>query len=132
MDMSSDWDSLFVNNPSLMWAFHVLTLYFVDVNHATLAWSGYRRAEFLNLRIHDVHPADKVSMLRQLIAADVEPLHVLPLRLGVIPFRKKDGSFAFVKVMAQPVRENTIYMHGKEERLSGSESDARPSATSNG
>ena len=132
MNMSTDWDSLFVNNPSLMWAFHLHTLRFVDVNHAVLAWSGYRRTEFLTLRLHDIHPPDNVSMLCKRVAADMEPLYVQPIRLGVIPFRKKNGAFAFVRVMCQPVRENTVYLQAKEERLLGPASDMFASATSNG
>ena len=76
MDLSSDWDSVFVKNPSPMWAFHVHTLCFVDVNEAALAWSGYTRTEFLTLRLHDIHPAEYASRLSQLLVADADPLHV--------------------------------------------------------
>lgn len=132
MALSSDWDSLFVNNPSPMWAFHVHTLRFVDVNHAALVWSGYTRTEFLHLKLDDIHPADNVSQLSKLFTANAEPLHVLPVRLSIMPFRKKNGAFAFTRVMCQPVRENIVYVQGKEESLSGSPSDKRPSGTPSG
>jgi PAS domain S-box-containing protein len=116
VDLSSDWDSVFVKNPSPMWAFHVHTLCFVDVNEAALAWSGYTRTEFLTLRLHDVHPGEYASQLSALLIEDADPLHAQPIRLGVIPFRKKEGVYAFVRVMCQPVREHTIYVQGTEEK----------------
>ncbi|WP_447985164.1 hypothetical protein [Nitrospira sp. Nam74] len=132
MDLSTDWDNLFVNNPSPMWAFHVNTLRFVDVNQATVVWSGYTRTEFLHLKLDDIHPAENVAQLSKVFSANADPLDVLPVRFGIMPFRKKNGSFAFMRMMCQPVREHIVYVQGKEESLSGSPSDKQASGTPTG
>ena len=54
---------LFTNNPQPMWVFSVETLRFLDVNTAAIAFYGYSREEFLNMRITDIRPPEDVPRL---------------------------------------------------------------------
>ena len=50
---------LFDANPQPMWIFDVETLEFLAVNDAAVRHYGYSRAEFLDLTIMDVRPAEE-------------------------------------------------------------------------
>ncbi len=58
---------LFEKNPLPMWVYDVKSLYFLAVNDAAVAHSGYSRNEFLRMTIRDIQPAeDGPALLRGL------------------------------------------------------------------
>src|SRR5262249_34365906 len=54
---------LFANNPLPMWVYDLETLAFLEVNQAAVAHYGYRRSEFLEMRITDIRPPEDVPAL---------------------------------------------------------------------
>jgi two-component system, cell cycle sensor histidine kinase and response regulator CckA len=54
---------LFANNPLPMWVFEKESLQFLQVNDAALHHYGYKRAEFLQMSVSDLHPADEIPRL---------------------------------------------------------------------
>lgn len=89
---------LFATNPIPMWVFDHASLRFLDVNDAALHDYGYRREEFLALRVTDLRPAGDVPDFLALVgsAPDFER-H--PVRsMGVHRHRTKEGRLIDVQV----------------------------------
>lgn len=55
---------LFENNPHPMWAYDLETLRFLAVNDAAIEKYGYSRAEFENMTLFDIRPADEFDRLK--------------------------------------------------------------------
>ncbi len=100
--------TLFENNPSPMWVFEKETLRFIAVNDAAIALYGYTRAEFLNMTIRDIRPAEDVSRLEATIN-DSMPVLSLP---ELWRHRTHDGRILQVEITGH----ETIFQ-GKPARL---------------
>ena len=47
-----------------MWIYDLETLRFLEVNEAAVKHYGYSRAEFLRMRLSDIHPKEDVARLK--------------------------------------------------------------------
>ncbi|PYO37253.1 MAG: hypothetical protein DMD86_03235, partial [Candidatus Rokuibacteriota bacterium] len=59
---------LFSHNPLPMWVYDVETLYVLEVNSTAVAHYGYRRDEFLRMRISDIQPPEDAARLEDVVA----------------------------------------------------------------
>ena len=85
---------LFESNPQAMWVFDLATLRFLAVNDAAVSHYGYSRAEFLDMTIKDIRPAEDVPLLERYLAGEgLEPA-------GEWRHTKKDGTIINVNVTA--------------------------------
>jgi len=62
-DSEASFRLLFANNPNPMWVYDLDTLAFLEVNEAAISYYGYSRAEFLQMRIADIRPAEDIPLL---------------------------------------------------------------------
>jgi PAS domain S-box-containing protein len=79
-----------------MWVVERGTLQFLAVNDAAVRHYGYSRAEFLEMTLGDVHPAEEVPRLLADLARDTSE-QGLPLTRR---HQKKDGTLIDVEVIA--------------------------------
>ncbi|HEY3998411.1 MAG TPA: PAS domain S-box protein [Candidatus Xenobia bacterium] len=99
---------LFAVTPQPTWIADAETGRFLAVNDAALEQYGYRREQFLSMRVADLHPADEAPLFQ----------HLSPLALGasgrIGPMRHltRDGSVVEVEVLRTAVRWG-----GQEARL---------------
>src|SRR5690606_21107169 len=56
---------MFYKNPFPAWIYDPETLRFLEVNDAAVALYGYEHAEFLELTLMDIRPADEIPALLQ-------------------------------------------------------------------
>lgn len=97
-------DSLFQLSPLPMWVYDAKTLNFLAVNMEAVRKYGYSENEFLNMIIHDLHPAeDHVTEKRRRDAKFID---------GVYTHVKKNGAFISVRVQS-----NAIDFDGVEAML---------------
>jgi len=99
---------LFTNNPQPMWVFSVGTLRFLDVNTAAIAFYGYSREEFLNMRITEIRPPEDVPRLLEEVAH-------LPAELnysGVWQHRLKEGCIRDMEIAS-----HALVFNGEDARL---------------
>ena len=61
---------LFAANPLPMWVYDIETLRFLEVNDAAVAYYGYTRDEFLNMRTTDIRPAGYVDFDSEKLAQE--------------------------------------------------------------
>ena len=64
---------------------------------------GYSEAELLSMSVRDIHPAEEIPGILELIQARVEGRyhgHV------VLPMLRKDGSIFFADIVSTPVKYN--------------------------
>ncbi|HET6854479.1 MAG TPA: PAS domain S-box protein [Pyrinomonadaceae bacterium] len=87
---------LFESNPQAMWVYDLATLRFLAVNDAAVRHYGYSRAEFLDMTIMDIRPAEDVPLLEKYLSA--EPPEVD--HAGEWRHKKKDGTIINVNVTA--------------------------------
>nr|WP_256366965.1 PAS domain S-box protein [Acidisphaera sp. L21] len=66
---------LFDNNPLPMWVFDPVTLRFLIVNNAAVAFYGWSRAEFLCMTLRDIRPVEELEALERAMrpASNVAP-----------------------------------------------------------
>ncbi len=86
--------ALFAANPLPMWVYDLETLAFLEVNDAALAKYGYRREEFLAMRITDIRPPEDVPALLADIAGERATLQ----RSGGWRHRAKSGELIEVEI----------------------------------
>ncbi len=79
---------LFGSHPQPMWVYDHETLKFLDVNEAAVRHYGYSRAEFLEMRVSDIRPAEDVP--RPIV--NVEAVHDSWEPAGTRRHQLKDGS----------------------------------------
>ncbi|MEO6056302.1 MAG: PAS domain S-box protein [Gemmatimonadales bacterium] len=86
---------LFQRNPLPMWIYDVETFAFLEVNDAAVESYGYSRAEFLEMRIADIRPAED----RERFAGAATGLPA-ELQIWPTPWRhvRKDGSLCHVRI----------------------------------
>jgi diguanylate cyclase (GGDEF)-like protein/PAS domain S-box-containing protein len=85
--------ALFDLNPLPMWVYDFETLRFIAVNDAAVHHYGYKRDEFLSMKITDIRPQEDVPSVLALLPQ-------LPQRVGPAIFRhkKKDGTVIDVDI----------------------------------
>ncbi len=117
---------LFASNPHPMWLYDVATLRFLAVNTAAVQHYGYSEAEFLTMRITDIHPTEDAAPITALVRS---------LASGEKSFarwrhRKKDGSLIEVETSSDGVELNgrparLVLAHDVTDRLRGERELAR-------
>ncbi len=85
---------LFESNPQPMWVYDLVTLRFVAVNDAAVRHYGYSRAEFLDMSIKDIRPAEDIALLENYLATDIAEME----SAGEWRHQKKDGTFINVEI----------------------------------
>ncbi|HEX6716297.1 MAG TPA: PAS domain S-box protein [Pyrinomonadaceae bacterium] len=85
---------LFESNPQAMWVYDLGTLRFLAVNDAAVRHYGYSRAEFLDMNIKDIHPAEDVKLLEAYLASENAEVQ----NAGEWRHRKKDGTIINVDI----------------------------------
>ena len=84
---------LFESNPQPMWVYDLSTLRFLAVNDAAVRHYGYSRAEFLDMSIKDIRPAEDLQRLEDYLEADMGVEQGVEWR-----HKKKDGSVINVEI----------------------------------
>jgi PAS domain S-box-containing protein len=87
---------LFESNPEPMWVYDLATLRFLAVNDAAVRHYGYSRAEFLDMTLKDIRPAEDVRLLEDYLAANSSEID----NAGEWRHRKKDGTPINVEITA--------------------------------
>jgi len=67
---NNDWsaENLFVNHPLPMWIYDGATLEFLEVNKSAITHYGYSQAEFLQMKLTDVHLSEDLPILLPYLA----------------------------------------------------------------
>ena len=91
---------LFADNPHPMWVYDAETLGFLEVNDAAVDHYGYKRAEFLAMRITELHPEEDVPAL----LADVARTRTGLQRGRQWRHRLKDGEVLDVETSSHRVQ----------------------------
>ena len=92
--------TLFEHNPIPMWVYDATTWRFLQVNQAAVAQYGYSREELLRLAVVDLHPAEDIPKLLEMIGGDG---NAAPLLRSKQRHRKQDGTTVFVELVSQPI-----------------------------
>jgi PAS domain S-box-containing protein len=87
---------LFESNPQAMWVYDLATMRFLAVNDAAVRHYGYSRAEFLEMTIKDIRPAEDVPLLEKYLDSENAGLD----HAGEWRHRKKDGTVINVAITA--------------------------------
>ena len=91
--------ALFENTPYPMWVFDLETHRLLAVNSAAIAHYGYRREEFLTLKIEDLRPPEDIPALEQHLATKEAGYHTT----GPWRHRKKDGTLIEVQTSGHEI-----------------------------
>ena len=91
--------ALFENTPYSMWVFDLETHRLLAVNGAAIAHYGYRREEFLALRIEDLRPPEDLPVLERHLATRPTGYHTT----GPWRHRKKDGTLIEVETSGHDI-----------------------------
>src|SRR5207244_2228588 len=92
--------ALFENTPYPMWVFDLETHRLLAVNGAAIAHYGYRREEFLTLKIEDLRPPEDIPALEQHLATKEAGYHTT----GPWRHRKKDGTLIAAQTSRHDIR----------------------------
>jgi PAS domain S-box-containing protein len=87
------------NNPYPMWIYDHETLQFLEVNPAAVAKYGYKRRDFLKMRITEIRPQDHISRL----LAEHKKFRMNSKHIGEWTHVLKDGSLIDVAITAYPL-----------------------------
>jgi PAS domain S-box-containing protein len=90
---------LFESNPQAMWVYDLATLRFLAVNDTAVRHYGYSRAEFLDMTIKDIRPAEDVPLLEKYLGSESAELD----HAGEWRHKKRDGTVITVDVTASRV-----------------------------
>ena len=99
---------LFANHPHPMWIYDLKTLAFLEVNDAAIEKYGYSHAEFLQMTLKDIRPADELPSLMENLAKERQ---VMEYSEGW-HHRLKDG-----RVIDVSITSHTIQFKGYEAAL---------------
>jgi len=91
--------ALFENTPYPMWVFDLETHRLLAVNSAAIAHYGYRREEFLALKIEDLRAPEDIPALEQHLATKEAGYHTT----GPWRHRKKDGTLIEVQTSGHEI-----------------------------
>ena len=90
---------LFESNPQPMWVYDRESLRFLAVNNAAVQQYGYSKAEFLEITLKDIRPAEEIPALLEDVAQHAASLH----RDGPWRHRKRNGTVITVEISAHPI-----------------------------
>ena len=91
--------ALFENTPYPMWVFDLETHRLLAVNGAAIAHYGYRKEEFLALRIEDLRPPEDIPALERRLATRPPGYQTT----GPWRHRKKDGTIIEVEISGHDI-----------------------------
>src|SRR5438552_8262876 len=94
-----EYRALFENTPYPMWVFDLETHRLLAVNSAAIAHYGYRREEFLALKIEDLRAPEDIPALEQHLATQEAGYHTT----GPWRHRKKDGTLIEVQTSGHEI-----------------------------
>ena len=94
---------LFSHNPLPMWVYDVETLYVLEVNTTAVSHYGYRRDEFLRMRISDIQPPEDASRLEDVVATTATSTEETRRHAGTLKHRRKDGQVLDVEIVSHPM-----------------------------
>jgi len=110
---SANWfRNLFEANPHPMWVYDLPSLRFLAVNDAAVAHYGYSHAEFLQMTIADIRPAEEVPRLLDNVRATSASTTGGLDQAGVWRHRTKDGRVLDVQIVS-----HTIEFDGRNAKL---------------
>ena len=95
---------LFLENPLPMWVDERRSRRFLEVNASAVAHYGYTRAEFLAMRITDIHAEEDLPLLQQALAADRPILE----ESGAWRHRLKSGRLIDVQITSHLMKWNGV------------------------
>jgi len=87
---------LFQNNPLPMWIYDLETLRLLEVNEAAVKHYGYSRAEFVRMRLSDIHLKEDITRLKKHAHAKRQRLQYS----GEWRHLKKDGTIIHVDIIS--------------------------------
>lgn len=101
LESEQRYNELFDFSPQPMWVFDLETLDFMDVNLAAIKHYGYKRSEFLSMKISDIRPVEEIPALLE----DVKETRVVNpyFAIGVYKHLKKNGEIILVEIRANPI-----------------------------
>ena len=88
-------------SPLPMWVIDLDTLYFLDVNKATIDHYGYSREELLNMTLRDIRPVEDIPEPELGIAEDREGIDSYAQRM--VMHTKKDGTLINVDIQISQI-----------------------------
>lgn len=100
---------LFNLSPLPQWVYDLETLAFLNVNEAAIKHYGYTRAEFLQMTINDIRPAEDLDRLRTIVANNI---HIGHSNQAAVRHCKKNGELMYVTVEG-----NSVWFGDKQARL---------------
>ena len=98
------YSDLFNASPQPMWVFDIVTLLFIQVNHAATSHYGYSEEEFLSMTILDIRPpGEKLKPIEIIdrVMSEKEDNHK-----GSFRHRKKSGEIIEVEIYSNPIVVN--------------------------
>jgi len=98
------YSDLFNASPQPMWVFDIVTLLFIQVNHAAISHYGYSEEEFLSMTILDIRPpGEKLKPIEIIdrVMSEKEDNHK-----GSFRHRKKSGEIIEVEIYSNPIVVN--------------------------
>lgn len=97
------YSDLFHLSPLPMWVVDLNTLYFLDVNAATINHYGYSRDEFLSMTLKDIRPQEELAKLEHdLLQSKKGPASFVAIH------RKKNGELRNIEIRMAPICYNGI------------------------
>lgn len=84
-----------------MWVYDLVTLAFLDVNDAAVKQYGYSRAEFLQMTIRDIRPAEDLPILENALKQNEESLK--KLQIYTYRHKKKCGELIDVQIQSSNI-----------------------------
>ena len=90
---------IFANNPAPMIIYDLETLAFLEVNEAAIKLYGYTQAEFLQMNIKDIRPAEDIPALLY----DIELVKSTENPTGQWRHKRKSGEVIFVEIASLSV-----------------------------
>jgi PAS domain S-box-containing protein len=100
-DSETTYLDLFNLSPQPMWVYDLTTLAFLDVNDAAVQQYGYSKAEFLQMTIRDIRPAEDLPILEEVLKLDEESLKTL--HIYTYRHKKKSGEVIDVQIQSSHV-----------------------------
>jgi PAS domain S-box-containing protein len=97
--METRYHLLFDANPMPVWVYDRDTLRFLAVNASALREYGYSEAEFLEMTLADIRPAEDVDAMREAVTSSPYELQ----RRGGWRHRRKDGSLMDVEIVSHGI-----------------------------
>jgi len=95
------YQDLFNLSPQPMWLFDITTLYFLDVNQATINKYGYTHEEFMNMTLWDIRPQSELSALESRLSQTA--LRAAERFAGIYIHTLKSGENIHVEIFSSSI-----------------------------